>query len=55
MEVNNFLTKTWFESKICYSKKCVNYDNSKLQQNSITDQKDQNIVTKKMAKSKIKF
>ena len=47
-------TQTWFVPKIFYPKKCVNYDKSTLQQNSIKAQKTQ-IVKKKMPKRYLKF
>ena len=30
MEKDNFFTQTWFEPKIFYPKKCVNYNKSNL-------------------------
>ena len=37
---NFFFTQTWFEPKIVYPKKCVNYDKFDLQQNSVKSPKD---------------
>ena len=48
-----FFTDTWFESKIFYPKKCVNYNKSNLQQNSVKGPKDPN-SEKKMSKIKKK-
>ena len=54
MQKDKFFTQTWFDPKIFYPKKCVNYDKSSLRQNSIKGPKSQ-IVQKKMPKSNIKF
>ena len=43
MQNDIFFTQTWFEPKIFYPKKCVNYDKSNLQQNSVRGPKDPNI------------
>ena len=45
-----FFTQTWFEPKIFYQKKCVNYDKSNLRQNSVKGQKDPNSVFKNAKK-----
>ena len=51
---DNFFTQTWFEPKIFYPRKCINYDKSNLQQDSVKGQKDPN-SDKKNSKSNIKF
>ena len=49
-----FFTPTWFDQKIFYPKKCVNYEKSNLQQNSVKGQKDQKSA-KKCKKNYIRF
>ena len=39
---NNCFTQTWFEPKVFYQRKCVNYYKSNSQQNSKKGPKDQN-------------
>ena len=46
MQKDNFFTQIWFEPKIFYPKKCVNYDKSNLRQNSVTGPKDPNSAKK---------
>ena len=46
MQKDNYFTQTWFDPKILYPKKCVNYDKSYLRQNSVKGQKDPNSVKK---------
>ena len=53
MEKDFFFTQTLFEPKQFYLKKCVYYDKSLLQPNSIKGLKD--LHSSKMLKSKIKF
>ena len=40
MQKDNFFTKTCFQPKILYPKKCVNYDKSTLRKNSVKGQTD---------------
>ena len=42
MQKDNFFTQAWFQPKICYPKKCVNYDKSNSRQNSVKGPKDPN-------------
>ena len=42
MQKDNLYTPTWFKQTIFYPKKCVNYDKSNSQQNSIKGQKETN-------------
>ena len=55
MQKDNFFTQTWFQSKIFYPKKFVDYDKSDSQQNSVKGPKDPNSATKKKPKSNIKY
>ena len=43
MQKDNFVTQARFEPKICYPKKCVNYDKSNSPQNSVNGPKDPNV------------
>ena len=51
----NLFTPSWFEPKLFYPKKCVSYDKSTYQQNSVKGPKDSNSEREKMPKSNIKF
>ena len=42
MQKHNFFTQAWFEPKIFYPKKFVNYDESNSRQNSVKGPKDPN-------------
>ena len=42
MQKDKYFTQAWFQPKILYPKKCVNYDKSNLQQNSVKGPKDPN-------------
>ena len=46
MQKYNFFTQTWFEPKIFYQKKCVNYNKSNSRQNSVKGPKDPNNAKK---------
>ena len=46
MQKDNSVTEAWFEPKIFYTKKCVNYDKSNSQQNSVTGPKNPNSAKK---------
>ena len=54
MQKDNYFTQTWIQPKKNYPKKCVNYEKSKSQQNSVKGQKGPNSA-KKMLKTNIKF
>ena len=41
-----FFTQSWFEPNIFYPKKCVNFDKSNSQQNSVKGPKDPNSAKK---------
>ena len=41
-----FFTQAWFEPKIFYLKKCVNYDKYNSRQNSVKGPKDPNSAKK---------
>ena len=57
MQKNNFFPATWFEQKIFYPKKYVNYYKFNLQQNSVKGQKSdikfQNVLKNATKKRKI--
>ena len=53
MQKDNIFTQTWFEPRIFYPKKYVNYNKSNSQQNRVKGPKGQN--REKMPKSNIKF
>ena len=42
MQKDKFFTQTWFQPKIFYPKKCVNYNEWNLRQNSVKGPKDPN-------------
>ena len=54
MQKDNYFTPTWFEPKIYYPKKWVNYGESNSRQNSVKGQKESNSVKQK-TKSNINF
>ena len=44
MQKDIFFTQTWFEPKLFYPKKCVNYGKSNSKQNNVKGQKEPNSV-----------
>ena len=46
MQKDKFVTQTWFQPKVFYPIKCVNYNKSNLRQNTVKGPKDPNSAKK---------